>query len=330
VNTAFAYQIQCHGHIREVSRLLSWIYHEKDHFFISVDQHFPGDLADLDWALSLPNVFAVPRLPITWGGGNLVASMMSAMTHALRRDDWDYFINLSAHDLPLANRERLCEVLREHDRNGHRNFVSDFGCVDFDSWSPAAGVPRAQRNIDAPGNSVITLLGGVGDLISADSDSHQAFLPVTMPKLRPAFHVTEALDRRALACRTHHEFETNFLQEFYRVHPYHFGRQWIVAGRALCSYLVGSQESMNILNVLTTSFIPDESFVQTVAAGAPADLIGGTLPNNLRYHYGSPENISDANFNAVLDSGAIFARKLDYANSSKIVLWAEAQLADRR
>ena len=129
--------------------------------------------------------------------------------------------------------------------------------------------------------------------------------------------------------RRYSDYEKDLLERFFKTYPYRFGRQWIIASRALCEYLIYSDDSRSIFNTLRTTFIPDESFVQSVVAAAPVEKIGGTHRNNFRYFLGEPIYIDDTNFHTVVSSDALFARKLGYSNTQKVVDWVNENVSYR-
>lgn len=324
----FAYQIQCHKHIGHVSRLIRWLYHTEDLFIVSVDTRSGEDLSPLRDLLALGNVLLVAKHAITWGGASLVASMLSTIFEALSHDGWRYFVNISESDMPLKSRPEMLEFFANHASKGAHNFISDFGVIEFEPLPRRSEDAGLRWTLSAPGNSSFTLHDDVCRLLRSGATSHSEFPPVTQPNLRSAFHVEEDIEGGRLFIRPHQSFEAYQAERFFARYPYRFGRQWIVASRALCRYMIDSEASRSIFNVLKNSFIPDESFTQTVAATAPREDIGGIVANNLRYALGAPERITDANFAEVLASGALFARKVDFAHCTKMIEWAEVNLGN--
>jgi len=321
----FAYMIQCHKEFSQVSRLLSWLYNDVDYFILCIDANSKEDMSAVDWSLSKPNITRVTNHAITWGGPSMVAAMVECISAALKVGHWQYFINVSGYDLPLRSRQEICSTLAQYKAEGYENFISDFGAIEFvPTVSSNTGVDE-KLTLSAPSGARIELFGELCRYARIGATDHHDFLPVITPSLRPTFVVNEAFEGGMLRCRPYFPFEAELATRYFERFPYRFGRQWIVAGRRFCRYVVESESASDIYLRLSTTFIPDESFFQSVAATAPVDVVGKTLKNNLRYKLGGPEQISDDNFDEISSSDALFARKIVLERSRRLLDWADSR-----
>jgi hypothetical protein len=328
VTDVIAYMVQCHTQFAQVARLLGWIYHEDDLFILSIDGNTQDDLAEINSFLERDNVLIAPRHKITWGGASIVQATLSSIRQALDNSHWEYFINLSAFDIPLITRIALGEALAHHAEAGIFNFVSDFGPLE---WVPRVwGGEFSQRLlITAPGSARIELNGNLIELMSSNIQNHTNFKPVTDAHLRVSFNVDEGSDGKLLACRPLYPFEAEERQSFSNRSSYRYGRQWVILHREMCEFLFASEIATTIYQNIKNVFIPDEIFFQTLF-GATANTFprSALVRNNQRYFLGAPERITDRNFAKVRASGAWFARKLVVLEATDVIRYTD-QLTSR-
>eukprot|EP00041_Stephanoeca_diplocostata_P025714 m.678698 g.678698 ORF g.678698 m.678698 type:complete len:834 (-) comp22808_c0_seq3:104-2605(-) len=99
-----AYMIVCHGRsVRQVKRLLRMVYAKRHVYLIHVDSRADFMYQNLlRFAKPFENVYLTSwRLGTIWGGSNLYEVYMRGIADLLAFP-WDYFINLSGADLPIA------------------------------------------------------------------------------------------------------------------------------------------------------------------------------------------------------------------------------------
>ncbi|XP_077489930.1 xylosyltransferase oxt isoform X1 [Amblyomma americanum] len=113
--------------VRQVLRLLQFLYHERHVFYIHVDarqEHMYRSLLPLESKYA--NVrLARNRLATIWGGSSLLEMLLRGMAYLLREHaKWDYFVNLSETDYPVKSREELEKFLAA---NMGSNFVKSHG-----------------------------------------------------------------------------------------------------------------------------------------------------------------------------------------------------------
>jgi hypothetical protein len=323
VTDVIAYMVQCHTHFAQVARLLGWIYHEDDLFILSIDRNTQDDLTDLSIFLERDNVVIAPRHKITWGGASIVQATLSSIRQALGNSRWEYFINLSAFDIPLITRGALGEALAHYAKSGIFNFVSDFGLL---KWIPRvwAGEFNQRLLITAPGSARIELNGNLVELMGSNQQSHTHFKPVTDAHLRVCFNVDEGSDGKLLSCRPLYPFEAEERRGFASRNPYRYGRQWVILHRESCETLFSSETATTIYQNIKNVFIPDEIYFQTLfGATARAHPRSGLITNNQRYFLGAPERITDRNFAEVRASGAWFARKLVVQEAAEVISFTD-------
>ncbi|KAL1416708.1 hypothetical protein MTO96_027605 [Rhipicephalus appendiculatus] len=113
--------------VRQVLRLLQFLYHERHVFYIHVDarqDHLYRSLLPLESRYSNVHL-ARDRLATIWGGSSLLEMLLRGMAYLLRQHPgWDYFVNLSETDYPVKSREELEMFLAA---NMGSNFVKSHG-----------------------------------------------------------------------------------------------------------------------------------------------------------------------------------------------------------
>ena len=106
----FAYFIIAHAQPRQLDWLIRAISDPRDLILVHINSRTDAQTAASMRAVTrgLDNVFYMPRRPISWGGWNLAAVDLDAISFALQTErPWDYFINMSGHDYPLRPIEDL-------------------------------------------------------------------------------------------------------------------------------------------------------------------------------------------------------------------------------
>jgi hypothetical protein len=118
-----AYLILVHRYPEQFKRLFKAIHDPANHYLIHVDKNAGPELeSDLRAFLAAyPNAAVLESKRALWGGYSLVDAELRGMAKLLEMDArWDYFINLSGQDFPLATQGRIRAFL---DANRGREFI---------------------------------------------------------------------------------------------------------------------------------------------------------------------------------------------------------------
>ncbi len=126
-------------------------------------------------------------------------------------------------------------------------------------------------------------------------------------------------------------FETRIPRKFLKNAKPYVGTQWMIAGREFCEFVCNTQEVNRFKRYYRYTYIPDESFFQTVMMnGAPHGTI---VSDDLRIVEWVPHNymlrprtlgINDAVY--LTSSDKLFARKFDMTHDSEIIDLLERQI----
>eukprot|EP00611_Tribonema_gayanum_P024033 TRINITY_DN519_c0_g1_i1.p1 TRINITY_DN519_c0_g1~~TRINITY_DN519_c0_g1_i1.p1 ORF type:complete len:304 (-),score=39.02 TRINITY_DN519_c0_g1_i1:439-1350(-) len=129
--TRIAYFITVGGmsEVDGFERLLRSLYHPYDLFYVHLDARATHSIIDVKRIIndvqgfenggrSRNNVVLLDNpLYITWGGFTTLVAAMYGLAAAIVAQQWDYWINLSAHDMPLMPPDELREVLSQFKAN---------------------------------------------------------------------------------------------------------------------------------------------------------------------------------------------------------------------
>lgn len=133
------YLILAHNHPDQLERMIEVLNHKNAEFIIHVDkksdikQFLTGKL------LAFKNVaFLKKRLPVNWGGYNMVAATLSLMKAALRHNKKGYLILLSGHDFPIKPAEHIYDLLSSNYGNQYVEYFS----LPTNEWSMNGGIDR--------------------------------------------------------------------------------------------------------------------------------------------------------------------------------------------
>jgi len=110
------------GMLHQIRRLLDAIYSPRHLYLIHVDASSSMLVGLLDAVLKrYPNVMMAPfRFRTVWGSSQLYRIYLAGIAELLRHPDWDFFINLSEADFPIAP---LATVEAELQQRGDANFL---------------------------------------------------------------------------------------------------------------------------------------------------------------------------------------------------------------
>lgn len=305
-----AYHILCHANLEQVSRQLDALYSDEDVFLIDVDDGKKPDLTALQPWLERPNVHLKLDANIGWGGaGTLRKTLVGAYELLELNDHWLYYIVLSGQDLPLKSNEHIKHRLNKLHKNG-------INCIRGTSQPPVVmddlsilnHSNKPKRFASRAHTTVYTLPGSI--------NPQSTFAARWRVEVIELSHVGEVYIRpcNPLLMRRR--------ERFFKHHEYWAGANWFNLHRSLIEAMRGDPFTDELYEVLSTTFIPDESFFQTYIHNSPfrrkVDLdhtrfIARPAPSL------GVRAFSIADWAAIKRSTALFARKFDTRSDSAIV-----------
>lgn len=105
-----AYLILVHRYPEQFKRLFRAIHDPANHYLVHVDKNSGSHLEDdiRGFLASYPNAGLLESKRALWGGYSLVDAELRGMARLLEMgSDWEFFINLSGQDFPLATQGRI-------------------------------------------------------------------------------------------------------------------------------------------------------------------------------------------------------------------------------
>lgn len=122
-----AYFISLHNKPNVFMSLIQAIYSTRHIYLLHVDAKADAEVSRMVHQLSImnENVKLLPSRSVGWACWSMVQVELDAISSLLQMDqDWQYYINLSGQDMPLASQRQIEQVL---DQAGRQNYVSVYG-----------------------------------------------------------------------------------------------------------------------------------------------------------------------------------------------------------
>ncbi|HUZ72334.1 MAG TPA: beta-1,6-N-acetylglucosaminyltransferase [Stellaceae bacterium] len=336
------YIIQAHRADRQILALLELIFAKGNSYIVATDPAIAFDetLITAFFEGRSHSRYHVRRsLPITWGGYSQVLAWIDLLDFAARFvPEWDIVINLSGECLPLASPERLAGLLRDVGAHGVQVAFNRFNpkpwmlgrdqfndrCFVRVDWqteklSPFFAKARINDRVDAWVQPIIAP-------IFADPDRS----PILNWFQRTSIHCTDTYAEKLLVVRGLFPHEIERRQKFLADVSYAGGRAWFVMWRSFVEMLLKDPEFFRIVSEFEHAICPDEIAFQTYVATMASRGVAKVWPENLHYKDGNPLNVDDGMAGKILDSDALFVRKVDYRQCPLLVAAAKKRvLLDR-
>jgi hypothetical protein len=272
-----AYFLLVHRYPEQFKRLFKAIHDPDNIYLIHVDKNSgPVLRAEIGAFLAdYPNAAMLESKRALWGGYSLVDAELRGIARLLEMGaDWEFFINLSGQDFPLATQTQI------------RAFLSDNRGKEF-----------------------IRVL------------NQAEVRPDTMGRVLK--HVVELKDRivDSLATRLFLDGATPYI-----------GNQWKIVSRQFCQFVCHDPSVDRYKSFYRNTFIADEGFFQTVMMNTAEH--GEVVNDDLRMIDWVPDGdiklrprtFTTADAAALTESSALFARKFDIEEDSRILAILEAHL----
>lgn len=321
------YHIQTSTNLHYIPRLVSTLYHEDNHFYISVDRSVPSVPQEiLDIAAKLDNVDIRHKNIVCWGGFSQVDVVLESLGVFLESGKYDYFINISDSDLPLWEQDTLHEYLRSATADGIRGFLISFEISPLPEFKLVTGLHGCESFVvNLEGRSDIKLVVDA-ELSSLFQDGNlDLFL---RPELRPTISSFEHRVGKTLYLQPVTKSQAKARESIFRRSGLHMGRQWVGIHRELAEHILRSSEFAESVEILSTIFIPDEGVLQTSLhfSGFDREKLSG---HNLHLWDGNPGRICnwslrpDSEFSIINNLTRPFGRKIQFHNRDQLFEWAD-------
>lgn len=251
--------------------------------YIHVDKKSLIDEKNLSDLRRKKNVFLVSQeYKINWGGINHLKAILLLANRALENNQNTYFHLITGHDYPIKT---LSDFYGFHEANKDKNFM-EFHTLPYSAW-PEEGMDRLSRyNL----YDLIDGRNGFGERLIKGFSKIQKIL--------------------------------GFTRKFYPGFPKLYGGStyWSLNRCSLEYVFHYMKEHPRFLKRFKYSFCSEELFFQTILLNS--SVKDSIINNNMRYivweerNGNFPANLDENDYENIIKSDALFARKIEYPVSS--------------
>lgn len=290
-----AYLIMAHNELYVLERLLGLIDDERNDIFIHIDKKCNEITEEmLQKVINKSNLyFLKERKDLKWGGVSLVECEISLLELALNKGNYEYYHLLSGVDLPIKSQDYIHEFFEKNkgmEFIGFNNFDEERKKVAYYYFFQETAPRKSKgKSLKVKFNNFLHVFYRVLDRMII---LIQKFLIINRLK--------------------------NFKGKICR------GSQWISITNNLVADLISDKDE--ILSMYKYTAYPDEIFIQTYAYNSKyrdkiynlKDEYSGCL-RYIDWTRGWPYTFRHDDFNEVINSDKLFARKFNSKVDSKII-----------
>lgn len=102
-----AYLIMAHNHFDQLAKLLHCLDHPENDIFIHIDKKASYDCERLATGIHFSRVFFTERIKVNWGGYSIVEAELLLLEAAIACDQYCRYHLISGADLPLCSQEEI-------------------------------------------------------------------------------------------------------------------------------------------------------------------------------------------------------------------------------
>lgn len=276
-----AYMIMCHDNFQLLQKLLVLLDNDQNDIYLHIDKKSKGfDCKKIISCVKYATVTLLKRINVNWGGYSQIKVELQLLKEAIKKEH-SYYHLLSGVDLPLKTQ---IEIQQFFEKNAGKEFVS----ID---------------NVSTTDNDFLDRIGRYHffqDYIGRNKGYRSALL--------------EHLESLSLNFQTFFHIKRNTLKsrQIYK------GTNWFSITHKFAEYLVAKEKSIH--RDFGFGLCADELFLQTIIMNSP--FRNNLVNDSLRYidwERGRPYTFIDEDYDILMTSNKLFARKFDYKKSPGIV-----------
>lgn len=273
--------IICHDNFQLLKKLLILLDHDQNDIYLHIDKKSKGyNCSEIFSCVKHATVTLLKRINVNWGGYSQIKVELQLLKEATKKEH-SYYHLLSGVDLPLKTQIEIHQFFEENDG---KEFVS----IDNDSTKDNDFFERIGR------------YHFFQDYIGRNSGYRSALLEYMESlslKIQAFFHI-----KRKVLKNT----------QVYK------GTNWFSITHKFAEYLLTEEKS--IYRDFGFGLCADELFLQTIIMNSP--FRNSIVNDSLRYidwERGKPYTFSDEDYDILMTSNKLFARKFDYKRCPEIV-----------
>lgn len=252
---------------------------EKFNFYIHIDKKSKIDNFLLS-KLNLSNVFIYSHFKVYWGGISHLKAILHLCNKAIENENNSYFHLISGQDFPVKKISHFDSFT-----NSKINYLENFTLPNSD-WKEG-GLDRIE-------------LFNFFDFINGKKYNKLLY---KINKLQRIFKIKRKIEAH--------------------LPPFFGGATWWSLSKEALNYIVGyTKENPALINRLKYSFCSEEIYFQTILMNS--DFRNKVVNDNLRYidwvsnRGGYPAFLDDTDYEKILTSTSLFARKLNNTSSKNL------------
>ena len=284
--TRHAYLIIAHNEYTVLETLLSMLDDRRNDIFLHIDRR-ADELYRQVSGITMNHArlhLLSDRINVYWGDISQVKVEYLLFETAHRNHHYDYYHLLSGVDLPLKSQDYI-----------HRFFAENAGKEFVGYWNDASHIRDLDRKVSR----------------------YYFFLRYYKDRKHPLHGLTSFCRNMALAVQKLFHLRRKADYEFKK------GFQWLSITDAFCSYLI--QQKPAVMKRFRHTLCPDEIFLHTVLWNSPFrkniychdDPQKGSM-RLIDWQRGNPYVWQDSDFDELMSSDALFARKFSSSGNTPI------------
>lgn len=276
-----AYLIMCHNNFEQLKLLLKLLDDERNDIYVHIDKKAKSFcIDDFNAVTERAGLTFVKRINVSWGGYSLIAAEMNLLKAAVN-SRYSYYHLLSGVDLPIKSQNEIHDFF---EKNAGKEFISvDESSVGGSDFSNRIGEYHLLQ-----------------DFIGRNSG-----LRIT---------VIEKCERLSLMFQKKMRVNRNRHNKM----VIYKGSNWFSITHDMVLYVLDRERE--IKRCFGYGLAADELFLQTIAMHSPyKQNITGTCMRLINWDRGEPHTFTEADYEMLIHSDNLFARKFDYSRCPEIV-----------
>lgn len=276
-----AYLIMAHNEFQLLEILLRCLDYPQNSIFVHIDKRVKiDDIKKIN--LKDASLRIVQEISVSWGGGSLIECELFLFEIAIKNSDADYFHLLSGSDLPLKGQDEIHKFFEKHRGLEFIDFADEHPVNNniLDRVELYHLLPFGKRRYDAMFNKCLT------------------------------------------AIQRNMGIKRNVNIEFY------YGSEWCSVTRRFVEMLLNNKQNINKL--FSYSYCGDELYKQTLYmmnevkynfSRYTGDISNdyNAIMRKIDWERGNPYVWTNDDYDELMSSNCLFARKFSLANDDKII-----------
>lgn len=279
-----AYLIIAHNEPEILSIVLSLLDDDKNHFYIHIDKKSKcfNEIQDNVLKLHASQVYFPVRMNVTWGGDSLIECMLSLLEQAVNSgENYSFYHFLSGADMPIKPKDYIYNFFQER-----KNCIF----LDFDS-----------KTMDEKYRERIKYYYFFQNRVGKEDNIFSKIQNKTV------------------------DFQKMLNMDRCREQLYQKGSNWCSLNSVSAEYILKNKKKL--LKEFKHTLIGDESFIHTAIFNSEHinnvykyEEENGNAARFIDWDRGNPYTFREEDFNDLMNSDAMFARKFSWEKDKNIIM----------